>query len=446
MNLPFGLSSYSRADGRLAPVRLINMFAEESPTSPGGGIVLLPRYGLNPLYSRANVRGIYREDGVFAGDLFVVAGTTLYRNNTSIGTVAGTDRVEFAYTVDGLFVLGNGIVYDTDGVTVTATSFPDAAAVASISQINSILLAVRRDTGTVYFRLPGDTVWGALDFFSAEREPDPAICVRALSDVVYVYGSSSIEPYVPTGDSAVPLQRLDGSSISRGLKDRDSVALLDNTLFHVGEDNIAYRLDSVPNRISNHGIEERIGLSATIKAFTFAQDGHTFYVMGLATETLVYDVSTGRWAQFTYNGGAFPNVGLYDGETAYIGGDEVWTLTNRSNDDGVAMERLFTSVAATNQPVTCDCIEIQLSPGVTEINDEPAVVATRFSDDQGRSWSDYQLASTGFGGQYRKRVRVRRLGMIDAPGRLFEHRITDDTNIRFSGVEMNPPMGGRSRP
>jgi hypothetical protein len=125
------------------------MFAEESPTSPGGGIVLLPRYGLNPLYSRANVRGIYREDGVFAGDLFVVAGTTLYRNNTSIGTVAGTDRVEFAYTVDGLFVLGNGIVYDTDGVTVTPTSFPDAAAVASISQINSILLAVRRDTGTV---------------------------------------------------------------------------------------------------------------------------------------------------------------------------------------------------------------------------------------------------------------------------------------------------------
>lgn len=444
MRLPFGLSSYSRADGRLAPVRLLNLFAEESPTSPGG-IVLLPRPGLNPLYSRSGVRGIYREDGVLDGDLFVVAGTTLYRDNVSIGTVAGIDRVEFAYTVDGLFILGNGVVYETDGVTVTATSFPDSAAVASIAQINSILIGVRRDTGTVYFRLPGDTTWGALDFFSAEREPDPAICVRALSDVMYVYGSSSIEPYVPTGDSAVPFQRLDGASISRGLKDRDSVSLLDNTLFHVGEDNIAYRLDSVPTRISNHAIEERIGLSATVTSFTFARDGHTFYVVGLATETLAYDVSTGRWTQFTYNGGVFPSVGLFDGETTYIGGAEVWTLTDRADDDGVAMERLFTSVAATEAPVACDCIEIQLSPGVTAVGDEPAIVATRFSDDQGRTWSDWREASTGFGGDYRKRVRVRRLGMIDAPGRLFEHRITDNTNIRFSGVEMNPPNGGRSR-
>lgn len=445
MRLPFGLSSYSRANGRLAPVRLLNLFSEASPTSPGG-IVLLPRHGLAPLYSRASVRGIYREDGVFSGDVFVVAGTTLYRNNSSIGTVAGTDRVEFAYTVDGLFILGNGVVYDTDGATTSATSFPDSASVSSIAQINSILLGVRADTGTVYFRLAGDTTWAALDYFSAEREPDPAICVRALADVMYVYGSSSIELFVPTGDSAVPFQRLDGASISRGLKDGDSVAQLDNTLFHVGEDNIAYRMDSVPVRISDHAIEERIAASATVKAFTYAQDGHTFYVMGLATETLAFDVSTGQWTQFTYSGGAFPNVGFYDGETTYIGGDEVWTLTDRSDDDGVAMERLFTSVAPTEAPISCDCIEVQLSPGVTAVASEPALLTTRFSDDQGRSWSDWRSASTGFGGEYRKRVRYRRLGMIDAPGRLFEHRLTDNTNIRFSGVEMNPAGGGRSRP
>lgn len=444
MRLPFGLSSYSRADGRLAPVRLLNLFPESSPTSPGG-VVLLPRPGLNPLYSRSSVRGIYKEDGVFSGDLFVVAGTTLYRNNVSIGTVAGSDRVEFAYTVDGLFVLGGGIVYDTDGATVTATSFPDSASVASICQINSILLAVRADTGTVYFRLPGDTVWGALDFFSAEREPDPAICVRALADTMYVYGSSSIEPFVPTGNAAVPFQRLDGASISRGLKDRDSVALLDNTLFHVGEDNIAYRLDSVPTRISNHGIEERIALSATVKAFTFARDGHTFWVIGLETETLAYDVSTGQWTQFTYDDGPFPTVGFYDGETTWVGGDEVWTLTDRSDDDGVAVERLFTYVAATEAPVACNCIEVQLSPGVTAVGSEPALIQHRFSDDQGRTWSDWVEASTGFGGDYRKRVRYRRLGMVDAPGRLGEVRITDATNVRFSGIEMNPPGGGRSR-
>lgn len=444
MRLPFGLSSYSRANGRLAPVRLINLFPEESPTSPGG-IVLLPRPGLAPLYSRSGVRGIYKEDGVFDGDVFVVAGTTLYRDNVSIGTVAGSDRVEFAYTVDGLFVLGNGVVYETDGATVTATAFPDSASVASIAQINSILLAVREDTGAVYFRLPGDTVWGALDYFSAEREPDPAICVRALADTMYVYGSSSIEPFVPTGNAAVPFQRLDGASISRGLKDRDSVALLDNTLFHVGEDNIAYRLDSVPTRISNHGIEERIALSATVKSFTFAWDGHTFWVVGLETETLAYDVSSGTWTQFAYDDGPFPTIGFYDGETTYVGGDEVWTLADRPDDDGAAMERLFTYVAPTETPIICNSIEVQLSPGVTAVDVQPALIQHRFSDDQGRSWSDWVEASTGFSGDYRKRVCYRRLGMIDAPGRLGEVRITDMTNVRFSGIEMNAPGGGRSR-
>lgn len=444
MRLPFGQSSYSRADGRLAPVRLLNMYPEQSPTAPGG-TTLLPRPGLAPLYARSGVRGLYREDGVLSGDLFVVHGTALYRNNVSIGTVAGTDRVEFAYTVDGLFVLGNGVVYKTDGVTVSATAFPDSAAVASICQINSILVGVRRDYGTIFFRLPGDTTWGALDYVSAEREPDPVICVRALADTLYAYGTSSIEPFAPTGNAAVPFQRIDGASISRGLKARDAVALLDNTLFHVGEDNIAYRLDSVPTRISNHGIEERIGKSATVSAWTFAYDGHVFYVVGLATETLAFDVATGAWCQFTHDGEPFPSLGLFDGETTYVGGAKVWTLANRADDDGLEIERLFSYVVPTESPLACDCIEVSLSPGVSEVGDEPALVSHRFSDDQGRSWSDKVTASTGFGGEYRKRVRFRRLGMVDAPGRLGEVSITDPVNVRFSGVEMNPPGGGRAR-
>ncbi len=35
MRLPFGLSAYSRADGRLAPVRLVNFYVEQSPSLRG---------------------------------------------------------------------------------------------------------------------------------------------------------------------------------------------------------------------------------------------------------------------------------------------------------------------------------------------------------------------------------------------------------------------------
>lgn len=443
MRLPFGLSAYSRADGRLAPVRLLNVIGENAPTSPGG-VAVLQRPGLAPYATRA-CRGLYREDGVFGGDLFEVSGTTLYRAGASIGTVAGSDRAEWAYTVDGLFVLSGGIIYQYNGTTLVATSFPASALVASIAQINSILVAVRADTGTIYFRLPGDTTWNALDFFSAERKPDPVKAVRVLGDTLYAFGSATVELFAATGNVATPFQRYGGAVVNRGIKDRDSIAALDNTLIFVGEDNIVYRLsEGAPIRVSDYGIEERIRLSATAKAFPYSWDGHSIYVLGLASETLALDAA-GGWSQYTYDNGAFPSLGLYDGVTTYVGGAEVWTLADRSNDDGAAMERLFTAVLPTERPVACDCLEVQLSPGTTPVGTEPAIVQMRYSDNQGRTWSDWRNGSTGFGGEYRKRLRFRRLGMADAPGRLFEIRITDDVKVRFSGCELNPPGGGRSR-
>lgn len=442
MRLPFGLSAYSRADGRLAPVRLVNFYVEQAPTSPGG-TVAIPRPGLVEHIVRS-VRGLYREDGVYGGDLFTVSGTTLYRASTSLGTVAGSDRPEWAYTVDGLFILSGGIVYQYDGATLATDAFPDGALVASITQINSILVAVRADTGTIYFRLPGDTVWNALDFFSAERRPDPALAVRVLGDVLWAFGSATLEPFVPTGDAAIPFQRLDGASINRGVKSRDSICQLDNTLFFVGEDNIAYRLESVPVRISDHGIEEQIRQSATASAFTYTWDGHTFFVIGLATETLAYDVA-GGWANYTYGSAPFPSLGLYDGENTYVGGAKVWQLGEVATDDGTAMERVFTAIIPTDRPVSVDAIQVSLSPGVTAMNVEPAIVRMRWSDDQSRTFTDYKEASSGFGGDYRKRVIYRRLGMADAPGRVIEISQTDGVLLRYSGCDMNPPTGGRSR-
>lgn len=442
MRLPFGLSAYSRADGRLASVRLVNFYVEQSPTSPGG-TVAIPRPGLVENVVRT-VRGLYREDGVFSGDLFTVSGTTLYRVAASLGAVAGSDRPEWAYTIDGLFVLSGGIVYQYDGSTLATDAFPDGALVSSITQINSILVAVRADTGTMYFRLPGDTVWNALDFFSAERRPDPVLAVRVLGDNLYAFGSATIEIFVPTGDSAVPFQRLDGASINRGVKSRDSICQLDNTLFFVGEDNIAYRLEGVPIRVSDHGIEEQIRRSATVSSFTYSWDGHTFWVIGLATETLVYDVAS-SWANYTYGSAPFPSLGFYDGENTYVGGAKVWLLDEVAADDGTAMERVFTAIIPTDKPISADALQVTLSPGVSGVGDEPAIVLMRWSDDQGRTWTDNKQASSGFSGEYRKRVIYRRLGMVDAPGRVIEISQTDAVLLRYSGCDLNPPMGGRSR-
>lgn len=443
MQLPFGLSAYSRANGRLPPVRLVNLFHEEAPTTATGA-VLLPRPGIHDEYDLgADIRGLSRSDGVFNGDVFAVAGATFYRGETSVGTVINdTFDVEWAYTVDGLFVLSGGVVYQYDGTALTATAFPDSAAVASICDLDNFLFAVRQDTGTIYFRVPGDTTWNALDFFSAEREPDPAIAVRALSDALYVFGSSSVEVFGITGNVDAPVSRIDGLGMSRGVKDKYAIAKLDNTLFFIGENNVAYRISGTPVRVSDNGIEDALNRSSTATCFTYTVTGHEIWVIRLDAENIAYDASTGQWHTVTWN----VRVGLPDGGGAYVAsGSKVQTLRDQPNDNGMGFERIFTAVAATDVVGSCNAIEVALSPGTQITGDEQPILQMRWSDDQGRTWTDWKDAGCGFAGQYRVRVRYRRLGLIDMPGRLFEFRMTDPVAIRFSGVEINPASGGRSR-
>lgn len=441
--LLFGLSAYSRGNGKLPPVRLVNCYSEEAPTSESGS-VLFPRQGLNAEYTLpARLRGLYTEDGVFGGAIMAVAGNALFNGEEEVGEVAGDDRAEWTYTVDGLFVLSGGVVYQTqDGLTLEATEFPDAAPVGSITSLDNFLVAVRQDTGQVYYRVPGDTTWNALDFFSAEREPDPAIAVRTLTDLLYVFGTSSIEPFTLTGDVDAPFSRLEGSGSDRGIKDRDSAVKMDNTVFFVGENNIVYRMEGVPKQVSNPGIEEQVERSSTASAWSYCQAGHTFYVLKLDDETLAYDASTGQWHSLEWP----VDFGIYTGRTTYVAGRRtVSTLRDRPDDNGEPITRLFTALAPSAGVTPCDCIEVSLSPGTTPIGDVEGLLQMRWSDDQGRTWTGWREASLGAGGQYRRRVRYRRLGMIDAPGRVFEFRQTDPVDTRFSGVQMNPANGGRAR-
>ena len=43
-------------------------------------------------------------------------------------------------------------------------------------------------------------------------------------------------------------------------------------------------------------------------------------------------------------------------------------------DDGTPMERVFTAIIPTDEPITVNAIQVSLSPGVASVNDEPAIV------------------------------------------------------------------------
>jgi hypothetical protein len=454
MRLPYGLGAYRREHARLPEVVLRNLFVERTPANLKEGVVLLARPVLSASYELGDgpIRGLYRQDGVLGGDVFAVSGTTLYRGETDIGEINGDTLVEMAGLSAKLYIAAGGL-YSTDGVTVTAESFPDSAPVRSVAVIDGIVVAVRSDTGRMYFLLPGTSDWGALDFFSAESEPDPVLCVRKVGDELWAFGSSTVTPFASTGSSETPFEPYEGRTYSRGIRARQAVALLDNTAFWVGEDAQVYRGAEVPEVISTDSIAERIAKSAAdeLRMWSYPWRGHTFAVLSCGSQgTWVYDVATREWAEAQTSGLSYwrAHLGVTNGSEIICGDaltGQIWTLSDDTAvDGGEAFERTFTAgMVPGDTAIPCDVIEVECTTGHAAVSVD-AVIEMKISRDGGNTWGNWRSASLGLTGKYRARALWRRNGIIDCPT-VFQFRTTDAAPVSITGVRMNETLIGRAR-
>lgn len=454
MRLPYALGAYQRSATRLPTIICRNQYVEKSPQNPEENVVLLPRPGLDLNYSVGSgpVRGMFAQDGVFGGDIITLSGGALYRGEDLMGPLGGDAVSDMAALEDELFI-ASGALYSTVGGPPVAVGFPDGADVSSVATIDQVVVAVRADTGRMYFRLPGETTWDALNYFSAEAEPDPVIAVRKVGNELWAFGTSSVQPFNSTGDSAAPFQIISGREYLRGCRARTSIAILDNAAFWVGEDGIAYRGENVPQVISTPAISERIKAAnpEDLIGWTYAWDGHTFYALTVIGHgTWVYDVSTGEWHEAASYGLSHwrAYVGVMHGLSVYAGDSEsgnVWLLNSSLVADGNdPLERTFTSGLEVEVPLSCDVIRLDATAGFVPTGSS-AIMELRWSDDVGNTWSNWQSANMGDAGHFRRQISWRRLGLIDQPGRVFEFRLTDPTPWRLSAVRMNENVGGRSR-
>lgn len=455
MRIFYGTAAYRRSRGNLPELRLVNMFVEKTPADEAG-VVLIDRPGLSSHSSAGAgpVTGVFAQDGVFSGDLFRVSGGVLYRGTTSIGTIAGGGPVSFAAGAsDELAVCAGASIYRYDGSTLAAVSFPDSASVTAITFHDGLYLAARADTHKWYWStvLDADT-WGALDFASAESRPDTLKDLRVLNDTLFLFGTETIEPWANTGNADLPYSRIEQRIFSKGLHSTGCVVEMDNSLLFVANDGMAYRMAEVPERISDHGIEERIGGSAAVSCFGFILEGHSFFCIRLDDGTFAYDVSTGQWCEFAcYGESNFRGrCAVTMDRTVYLGDDRdgtVWTLDGHEDASGV-LERLFTAAFPLEGPYSVNSIRVEANVGQTALlsgQGATPVMEMRTSRDAGVTWGTWRSANMGSQGNYRTRTEWRRLGMFDDPGFMAEFRVTDPIGLRLSKVSIPEQSGGRSR-
>jgi hypothetical protein len=441
--VPLALNAYKRTDAFQPESLCVNFYLEkdESGASPDN-IMRLQRPALTRyMITTGAVRGIYQQDGVLDGTQFGVWGTNLYSftasASTSIGSIGGTGRVPFAANYEKLFLLSGTTAYEYDGSDLSAIAMPDDREVQDIDTLNNFLLLACAD-GRWYWLEPGSGTVDALHFFTAESAPDGLVAVKSLGDEFFLFGRSTIEPWQPTGDSDAPFLRAGGRTFARGCIARDAVKRFDNSIIWPGDDGIIYRLGNVPQRISDHSIEERIRKrTGELSAMILEHDGHKFYVLKIPGQgSFVYDPASpvnGVWPEFRWAQGS-PHVSTAIADGTWLVGDEtqsrIYSFDPDSNDDdGAVMSRQLTGTLAF---MGRSGKQGSLSIGTGSSDD--FTLHVRWKDAQDDYPAHYEDIAARAAMDV---VSLYRLGTPDQPYRTFELLIEDDVKVRISGAMAN---------
>jgi hypothetical protein len=195
------------------------------------------------------------------------------------------------------------------------------------------------------------------------------------------------------------------------------------------------------------------------RAWAFSLDGHDFYVLRLGESmTLVYDVTTGQWSRWhgldqgfwrAHIGGNWLGIqraSYKKNTTQVVCGDDafgqLYTLDpEQPYDDHPTTtdeKRHFPRKVMGGLPMTVrqtmpvGAVYLTMSFGNPSVT--AADVRLRTSDDFGNTWVDHGTV-TVTPGDYSQEIVWRSLGLLKAPGKLFEITDTGGT-IRIDGLDM----------
>ena len=261
------------------------------------------------------VRGLFQADGFAGGKIVVPDGTTVRLFDTATvawtsltGTIAGTDRVKAVFGETQAGFLANGALYQSTGSAVAtltdgdwATLLSDAGETAftSIAVMGQRLLASYGSRFGFSTALQFNTTT-TLSYYTAEYAPDGIVGLAVINNVLMVFGSKTIQPWVQTGNNDDPFSPIVGQELDRGAMARDTICLLDNGLYFIGDDRVPYRLSGVSlQRLNEADPWVTRVLKATaatdVVCSVMEDDGHSFYIIRTPTKCMVYDVSNGSW-------------------------------------------------------------------------------------------------------------------------------------------------------
>jgi hypothetical protein len=394
------------------------------------------------------VRGMH----VFDDVLYVVADTALYSvdstgTETSLGTITGSGRVSITNNETQLVVATTtaGWAYTPGTSTFAQITDPQFTGASSLTYQDGYVIAVIPDSDQYAISALDDaTSWAALDRKTCESATDGLKAAIADHGDLLCAGGSTIEVHKNTAELTFPYTRV--TTIQRGIASSYSWAQTDNGFFFLGDDGVMYRLNQYqPARISTRPIEAAIEAEDRSTAFCFAysRKGHSFVVLTFpGGKTWVYDAATGLWHRrksfgvdrWRANAYAYAYSKHLVGDTTNGTAWELSDTTYAEGSDPLIAERKTGFMAADGQWVSMEEFEVVVNTGVglTTGQGSAPLMDMAYSDDGGRTFSDFRQESLGPIGQYGYRVRFCGLGSFNQSRQAWI-RVSDPVRVDLMG-------------
>lgn len=453
MNLPF--HSYRLRSKKAAQMRLLNCYAIEAPPEGKSPTMIQGMAGIAPFSTIAD--SPQRASIQFGGSLYSVAGSKFYRvaadgTATVIGTLSGNATVDLAKNQSQIAILIYPTLWVYNGTTLTEVTDPDFTSrkAKKMAVLDNFGGFIEPNSGRFFIcDLADFTVYDALDFATAEGQPDNLVSIESNQRQFVLFGEESLELWDNAGGSGFPFLRVANGYVECGCGAADSTCTGDNTVFWLDQNRIFRRLEGVtPRRISNDGCEQQWQTYSRIddaNAYVYVFDGHTFIVLRFpsAGATWVHDINTGEWherqsqgqdhwrAQWVVN--CYGKTLVGDTQSGNIGALDVDTHTEWGNQ--LLREATTGVVSEGGRWINHDCLELDLEVGTgSEAGSDPQIML-EVSDDGGVTFRSRPNRSLGTIGQKRKRVRW--FGGGRSRERVYRWRVSDDAPFVVNAARLD---------
>lgn len=461
----FGLGTKNKSVTVSAQSR-VNVYADVTSDADKSNVCFLGCPGLSaPLVSfgETPVRGMIK-----AGDFFYVVhrGTMWKVNNAGDTTLCGviaTTAGRVAMSYNGLQVS----VADGQGMYVYTV------ATAAFTQVSSALMANPMDltyqdhytiaafTNSGMFQLSAiddSKTFDALDFASAESDPDNLVRVISDHGELVLFGQQTTEFWGNTGALAFPYANQRGSTLEFGLaapwslvKYNDSLAgLMKNKMGQVQVMMLAgHNLQPLEGRDSNFTLA--INSYATVSdatAFGYMLGGHPMLQVNFPTagKSWLFDSKSNSWSELQsgLSGGRhraeigieFQNktiVSDYENGNIYVLDQDALTDNGMQRPYELTARHFFSNY----NRVTVNSLKLDFETGVGLVDGQGSdpQVMLQISRDNGHTWGAELWMPLGKMGKYRTEVIWTRLGI----GRdfIFRVRITDPVRFSLTGAAID---------